>query len=37
MVGRNSTARKLFSTMDDVFYGKRPRPKEPPAWARYGK
>jgi hypothetical protein len=32
---RNRTARRLFSTMDDIFYGKRPSPKDPPAWAGF--
>ena len=35
MVARNGKARRLFSAMDDIFYGKRPRPKDPPAWAAY--
>jgi reductive dehalogenase len=35
MVARNRAAARLFSSMDDLFYGKRPRPKEPPAWARF--
>jgi hypothetical protein len=35
MVARNRTARRLFSTMDDIFYGKRPKPKDPPAWASF--
>ncbi len=37
MVARNRAAGRLFSTLDDVFYGKRPRPKEPPAWAGFGR
>ncbi len=37
MVARNSAARRLFSRMDDIFYGKRPRPKNPPAWASFGR
>jgi reductive dehalogenase len=32
MVARNRTARRLFSWMDDVFYGKRPGRKAPPTW-----
>jgi reductive dehalogenase len=32
MVSRNSMARRLFFWMDDLFYGKRPRRKAPPAW-----
>jgi reductive dehalogenase len=35
MVGRNSAARRLFSRMDDICYGERPRPKDPPAWASF--
>jgi hypothetical protein len=35
MVSRNSAARQLFSAMDDICYGKRPRPKDPPAWASF--
>jgi reductive dehalogenase len=35
MVARNGASRRLFSKMDDVFYGKRPRPKDPPAWASF--
>jgi len=35
MVARNRLARRLFSTMDDIFYGRRPRPKDPPAWAGF--
>ena len=35
MVARNRTARRLFSTMDDISYGKRPAPKDPPAWAGF--
>jgi len=37
MVARNRAARRLFSTMDDLFYGKRPRAKEPPTWASFRK
>jgi reductive dehalogenase len=35
LVSRNRMARRLFTTMDDIFYGKKPKSKEPPAWARY--
>ena len=37
MVARNGAARRLFSRMDDIFYGERPRPKDPPAWASFGR
>ena len=35
LVVRNKWARRLFSLMDDLFYGKKPKPKVPPAWAQY--
>jgi reductive dehalogenase len=31
---RNRMARRLFSFLDDVFYGKRPCPKAAPKWAQ---
>ncbi len=34
-VSRNRIARWLFMVMDDIFYGKRPRPKTPPGWAKF--
>ena len=34
-VSRNSIARRLFFHLDDLFYGKRPKPKSGPAWASY--
>jgi len=37
MVARNSAARRLFSRMDDICYGKRPKPKDPPAWASFSR
>jgi reductive dehalogenase len=33
LVSRNKTARDIFSLMDDIFYGKKPRAKAPPLWA----
>jgi reductive dehalogenase len=36
MVSRNHWARRLFNLMDDVFYGKKPKAKTPPDWARIG-
>ena len=36
LVMRNALARHLFNWMDDLFYGKRPRPKDAPAWASPG-
>jgi reductive dehalogenase len=35
LISRNRYARRMFSVMDDIFYGKKPKPKAPPAWARY--
>ena len=35
LVVRNKWARRLFSQMDDLFYGKKPKPKAPPPWAQY--
>jgi len=34
-VSGNRIARRLFSVMDDVFYGKKPKAKAPPKWARF--
>ncbi len=36
LVSRNAIARRLFTVMDDIFYGKKPRPKAPPGWAQFG-
>jgi hypothetical protein len=35
LVSRNAIARRLFAVMDDIFYGKKPKPKAPPKWARF--
>ena len=35
LVSRNRTARRLFTIMDDIFYGKRPKSKDAPAWAGF--
>ncbi len=35
MITRNKYARRIFSVMDDVFYGRKPKPKAPPEWARF--
>ncbi|MBW1732330.1 MAG: reductive dehalogenase [Deltaproteobacteria bacterium] len=35
LIIRNSIARRLFSVMDDIFYGKKPRPKPGPRWAGF--
>lgn len=34
-VSRNKFSRSLFNLMDDVFYGSRPKPKDPPEWAHF--
>jgi reductive dehalogenase len=36
LISRNLIARRIFSIMDDIFYGKRPKPKVAPKWARFG-
>jgi len=35
MVTRNRLSRRLFFLLDDVFYGKKPKPKKGPGWVRY--
>ena len=35
LITRNALSRRLFSFMDDIFYGKKPKPKDPPQWARF--
>ncbi|MGD8291410.1 MAG: reductive dehalogenase [Desulfobacterales bacterium] len=35
MVVRNRWSRRLFSIMDDLFYGDKPKPGAPPPWAGY--
>ena len=35
LISRNANARRLFNAMDDIFYGKKPKPKAPPEWVRY--
>jgi reductive dehalogenase len=37
LITRNSRARRLFSVMDDIFYGKKPRPKSGPRWAGFNR
>jgi len=34
-VARNHAARWLFNLMDDIFYGKKPKTKAGPRWAKY--
>jgi reductive dehalogenase len=35
LVSRNRRSRRIFNVMDDVFYGRRPKPKAAPPWARF--
>lgn len=35
LVSRNAVARRIFAAMDDIFYGRRPKSKTAPAWARF--
>jgi reductive dehalogenase len=34
-VTRNKHARRLFSHMDDIFYGKKPKARPAPKWSKY--
>jgi reductive dehalogenase len=34
-ISRNRFARRVFARMDDIFYGRKPKPKAGPGWARY--
>jgi len=35
LIARNKYARRIFSDMDDIFYGRIPKPKVAPEWARF--
>ena len=35
LIARNKYARRIFSMMDDIFYGRNPKPKVAPEWARF--
>ena len=35
LISRNHYSRRLFSIMDDIFYGKKPKSKAPPKWAQF--
>jgi len=35
LITRNRIARQIFSIMDDIFYGKRPKVKAIPKWAQF--
>jgi len=34
LIARNRLSRRVFSLMDDIFYGKKPKPKAAPKWAQ---
>ncbi|CAB1080679.1 hypothetical protein D1AOALGA4SA_8358 [Olavius algarvensis Delta 1 endosymbiont] len=36
MITRNRYSRHLFNLMDDIFYGRKPKPKSAPEWASFG-
>jgi reductive dehalogenase len=35
LISRNRLSRRLFYYMDDIFYGRKPKPKPAPPWARF--
>jgi len=35
LITRNRYSRRLFSMLDDIFYGKKPKPKAAPEWTQY--
>jgi reductive dehalogenase len=35
LIARNKYARRIFSVMDDIFYGRIPKPNVGPTWARF--
>lgn len=35
LITRNRLSRILFTLMDDIFYGRKPKPKPAPAWAQF--
>ncbi|MBW2303993.1 MAG: reductive dehalogenase [Deltaproteobacteria bacterium] len=35
LVSRNSLSRRLFTIMDDLFYGRIPKPRKGPEWAKF--
>jgi hypothetical protein len=37
LITRNRLARRIFSVMDDIFYGKKPKSKAPPTWAQFNR
>ena len=37
LITRNMISRRLFSFMDNIFYGKKPKPKAAPKWAQFSR
>jgi reductive dehalogenase len=35
LISRNHLSRRLFNYMDNIFYGRKPKPKPAPQWARF--
>jgi hypothetical protein len=35
LIARNKYARRIFSAMDDIFYGRIPKPNVGPKWAHF--
>jgi ferredoxin len=35
LITRNRLSRRLFNRMDDIFYGRKPKPKTPVKWAQF--
>ncbi|MGD9055130.1 MAG: reductive dehalogenase [Desulfobacterales bacterium] len=35
LISRNRLSRRLFNYMDEIFYGRKPKPKPAPPWARF--
>jgi reductive dehalogenase len=35
MVSKNQWARRVFNLLDDAFYGRKPKPRQAPAWAEF--
>ncbi len=35
LIARNANARHIFSFMDDIFYGRKPKPRPAPEWTKF--
>jgi hypothetical protein len=35
LIARNKYVRRIFSVMDDIFYGRNPKPNVAPEWAQF--